>query len=230
MPRRTQSGTRFSGRREVAIGLGVYALYLLASRRKRDERGRARAAANAERVVALERRLGIHVEPRLQASLLPHRRLLAVLNVAYVFSNAALTVGWLMRLYGKQHPEFHRFRRAAVLTTLIAQPIFVLFPCAPPRLLEGFVDTMSDVTGVDLDSGVVAQLYDPLAAMPSIHVAYAVVTAAGVAAASESPVLRAAAPAYPPLVAGVVFVTANHYVLDAVAGAAVAAVALRLAR
>ena len=114
MRRGTQSGTRFSGRREVAIGLGVYALYLLASRRKRDERGRARAAANAERVVALERRLGIHVEPRLQASLLPHRRLLAVLNVAYVFSNAALTVGWLMRLYGKQHPEFHRFRRAAV--------------------------------------------------------------------------------------------------------------------
>ena len=230
MPRRTRNGTRFSGRREVAIGLGVYALYLLASRRKRDERGRARAAANAERVVAFERRLGIHVEPRLQASLLPHRRLLAVLNVAYVFSNAALTVGWLMRLYGKRHPEFHRFRRAAVLTTLIAQPVFVLFPCAPPRSLDGFVDTMSDVTGVDLDSGVVAQLYDPLAAMPSIHVAYAVVTAAGVAAASESPMLRAAAPAYPPLVAVVIFVTANHYVLDAVAGAAVAAIALRLAR
>lgn len=230
MRERTRDGTHFSGRREIAIGLGVYALYLLASRRKRDERGRARARANAERVVALERRLGIHVEPRLQASLLPHRRLLAVLNVAYVFSNAALTVGWLMRLYGKRHPEFHRFRRAAVVTTLIAQPIFVVFPCAPPRSLDGFVDTMSDVTGVDLDSGVVAQLYDPLAAMPSIHVAYAVVTAAGVAAAGESPLLRAVAPAYPPLVAAVVFVTANHYVLDAVAGAAVAAVALRLAR
>ena len=66
-----------------------------------------------------------------------------MLNVAYVFSNAALTVGWLMRLYGKRRPEFHRFRRAAVLTTLIAQPVFVLFPCAPPRSLDGFVDTMS---------------------------------------------------------------------------------------
>ena len=228
--RRARHGTRFSGRREVAIGLGVYALYLLASRRKRDARGRAQAMANAERVVALERRLGIHVEPRLQGLLLPHRRLLAALNVAYVFSNAALTAGWLMRLYGKRHPEFHRFRRAAVLTTLFAQPIFVLFPCAPPRSLEGFVDTMEEVTGVDLDEGLVAELYDPLAAMPSIHIAYAVVTAAGVAAASESPVLRAVAPAYPPLVAAVIFVTANHYVLDAVAGAAVATVALRLTR
>ena len=86
------------------------------------------------------------------------------------------------------------------------------------------------MSGLDLDSGAVAQLYDPLAAMPSIHVAYAVVTAAGMAAASESPTLRALAPAYPPVVAAVVFVTANHYVLDAVAGAAVAGLALRLSR
>jgi hypothetical protein len=214
----------------VAIGLGVYALYLLASRRKRGGAGRLQAAKNAERVVALERRLGIHVEPKLQELLLPHRRTLGVLNVAYVVSNAALTVGWLMRLYARRHPEFHRFRRAAVVTTLACQPIFYFFPCAPPRSLDHFVDTIADVSGFDLDSGAVAQLYDPLAAMPSIHVAYAVVTAAGIRGASGSPVLRGLAPAYPPLVAAVVFVTANHYVLDAVAGAAVAGVALRLAR
>jgi diacylglycerol O-acyltransferase / wax synthase len=228
--RRTRQHGSFSGRREVAIGLGVYALYLLASRRKRGERGRLQAAKNAERVVALERGLGIHVEPKLQELLLPHRKLLGVLNVAYVVSNAALTVGWLMRLYARRHPAFHRFRRAAVLTTLACQPVFFFFPCAPPRSLDHFVDTVADVSGFDLDSGVVAQLYDPLAAMPSIHVAYAVVTAAGVVEASESPVLRGLAPAYPPLVAAVVFATANHYVLDAVAGAAVAGVALRLAR
>jgi hypothetical protein len=181
-------------------------------------------------VVALERRLGIHVEPGLQELLLPHRRLLGILNVAYVVSNAALTVGFLMRLYARRHPEFHRYRRAAVLTTLACQPVFYLFPCAPPRSLGHFVDTIADVSGFDLDSGAVAQLYDPLAAMPSIHVAYAVVTAAGIADASERPVLRALAPAYPPLVAAVVFVTANHYVLDAVAGAAIAGAALRLTR
>lgn len=228
--RRTSQARHFSGKREVAIGLAVYALYLLASRRKRGQAGRLQAAKNAERVVALERRLGIHVEPRLQELLLPHRRVLGVLNVAYVVSNAALTVGWLMRLYARRHPEFHHFRRAAVVTTLACQPIFYFFPCAPPRSLDHFVDTIADVSGFDLDSGPVAQLYDPLAAMPSIHVAYAVVTAGGIAAASESPALRALAPAYPPLVAAVVFVTANHYVLDAVAGAAVAGVALRLSR
>jgi PAP2 superfamily len=86
------------------------------------------------------------------------------------------------------------------------------------------------VSGFDLDSGLVAQLYDPLAAMPSIHVAYAVVTAAGIRQTARSPTLRALAPAYPPAVAFIVFATANHYVLDAVAGAALAGLGLRLAR
>ena len=57
---RRRRNRSFSGRREVAIGLGVYALYLLVARTKRSDRGRLEAARNAERVVALERRLGIH--------------------------------------------------------------------------------------------------------------------------------------------------------------------------
>src|SRR5919106_2779156 len=221
---------RYSTRREVALGLGVYAAYLLVRRAVVNERGRAQAAANARRIVALERRLGLHVEPRLQALLLPRRRLVAVLNVAYVTLNVGLTVGWLMRLFRRRHPDFHRLRRAAVLTTLGAQPVFLLFPCAPPRTLDGFVDTIVEVSGLDLDRGLIAQLYDPLAAMPSIHVAYAVVTAAGIAGTSESPLVRAVAPAYPPLVALIVFATANHYVLDALAGAALGGLALRVSR
>jgi PAP2 superfamily len=214
----------------VAIGLGVYALYLLGSRLKRNERARLDAAKNAERIVKLERTLGIHVEPALQQLLLPKRRLVAVLNVAYVTLNVGLTVGWLMLLFRRRDPDYHRLRRAAVLTTLGAQPMFVLFPCAPPRSLDHFVDTIAHVSGFDLDSGLVAQLYDPLAAMPSIHVAYAVVTAAGIRQTARSPALRALAPAYPPAVAFTVFATANHYVLDAVAGAALAGLGLRLAR
>jgi PAP2 superfamily len=225
-----ERSSRFSGRREAAIGLGVYSIYLLVRRAVVNERGRRRAAANAERIVALERRLGIHVEPDLQALLLPRRRLLAVLNVAYATLNVGLTVGWLMRLFHRRNPEFHRLRRAAALATLGAQPVFLFFPVAPPRTLEHFVDTIADVSGVDLDTGLIAKLYDPIAAMPSIHVTYAVVTAAGIAETTGSAAARTLAPVYPPLVALVVFATANHYVLDAVAGATLGLVALRLAR
>ncbi len=155
---------------------------------------------------------------------------MAVLNVAYVTLNVGLTVGWLIRLFRRRHPDFHRLRRAAALATLGAQPVFLFFPVAPPRTLDHFVDTIADVSGVDLDRGLVAELYDPIAAMPSIHVAYAVVTAAGIAATAGSPLVRILVPGYPPVVALVIFATANHYVLDAVAGVALAAVALRVAR
>ena len=92
------------------------------------------------------------------------------------------------------------------------------------------MDTIADVSGVDLDKGLIACLYDPIAAMPSIHITYAVVTAAGIVQTSRSPFARALAPAYPPAVAFVVFATANHYVLDAVAGAALGLAGLRLSR
>jgi hypothetical protein len=221
---------KFSGRREAAIGLGISAVYLAVRHLVVNDEGRRKAARNAERIVALERRLGIHVEPELQALLLPRRRFVAVLNVAYVTLNVGLTVGWLMHLYGRRDPEFHRLRRAAVLATLGAQPVFLLFPAAPPRTLDHFVDTIADVSGVDLDKGLIAWLYDPIAAMPSIHITYAVVTAAGIAETSRSPLARALAPVYPPAVAFVIFATANHYVLDAVAGAALGFAGLRLAR
>ena len=221
---------RFSGRGEVAIGLGVYAAYLAVRHLVVNDEGRRKAAGNAERIVALERRLGIHVEPGLQAMLLPRRRFVAVLNVAYVTLNVGLTVGWLMRLYRRRDPEFQRLRRAAVLATLGAQPVFLLFPTAPPRTLDEFVDTIADVSGFDLDEGLIARLYDPIAAMPSIHISYAVVTAAGIAETSRSPLARALAPAYPLAVAFVILGTANHYVLDAVSGAALGFAGLRIAR
>ena len=185
---------------------------------------------NAERIVALERRLGIDFEPELQRMVLPYRRLLHVLNLGYATLNVGLSVGYLMRLFSKRHPEFHRLRRATVLTILGAQPAFLWFPTVPPRKLDHMVDTIAEVSKLDLDSGPIAKLYHPLAAMPSIHVAFAVVTGAAIAETAESPLVRRLAPGYPPLVAMVVFVTANHYVLDAVAGAALGAAGLKVAR
>ncbi len=228
MRRRDRSS--FSGRKEVAIGLGVYAAYLGVRRAVVHEDGRARAAHNAQRLIALERRLRIHVEPACQRACLPRRRLLACLNLGYVTLNVALTVGALMRLYRIRHPDFHRLRRAAALATLGAQPSFLLFPTAPPRMVDGFVDTVRTHSGIDLDGRVVSQLYDPIAAMPSIHLAYAVVTAAAIAGTTRRPAVRAAARAYPPAVLGAVVATANHYLLDGLAGAALGAASLRLAR
>jgi PAP2 superfamily protein len=55
------------------------------------------------------------------------------------------------------------------------------------------------------------------------------VTGAEIARRSDSPVVRTVARSYAPLVATVVAGTGNHYILDAVAGAALGGVARRLA-
>ncbi len=225
-----RSSADWSGRREVAIGLGVYAVYLAVRQAVFNDRGRRQAARNARRIVRLEERLGLHVEPAVQRSCIERRRLLHCLNLGYVSLNVVLTVGSLMRLYFTRHPDFHRLRRAAALATLGAQPAFLLFPTAPPRTLDGFTDTIRELAGLDLDSGFVARLYDPIAAMPSIHCAYAVVTSAAVAETASHPVVRGLARVYPPAVFGTVLVTANHYVLDGIAGSALGLAALRLAR
>jgi hypothetical protein len=223
-------GRTFSGRREVVLGLGVYALALAVRALVVTPSGRRRAHRNARRIVALERRLGLHLEPALQRMLLPRVRLLAVLNVAYVVVNVVLTVGWLMLLFWRRDEAFHRFRTAAAGSLAGAQLVFLSFPTAPPRALEHLVDTIREISGVDLDSGPISRLYNPLAAMPSIHLAFAVVTSAAIAETTGATPARALARAYPPAVAFTVLVTANHFVLDVVAGAALGAGALAVAR
>jgi PAP2 superfamily len=211
---------RFSVRREVAFGLGVYALYLLVGRFVLRRRGRERAVANAERIVALEKRLGMDVEPEVQRALLRYPRLVHGLNVGYGLFNVTLTVGWLVVLFRRRDESYHRFRRTCLLAYVGAQPVFLLVPTAPPRVLEGFVDTMSEVSRLDLEHPFLLRFYNPVAAMPSLHVAFAVLTGAEIAGRADSRLVKAAAHAYAPLVATVVAGTGNHYLLDAVGGAA----------
>jgi hypothetical protein len=216
-------------RRELSFGLLVYAVYLLVGRIVLRRDGRARSRRNGERVVALERRLRIGVEPTLQRALLRFPRTLHGLNVGYALFNVTLTVGWLVVLHRRRDAGFESLRRACLLTHLGAQPVFLLFPTAPPRVLDGFVDTLAEVSGFDLEHPLLVKLYNPVAAMPSLHVAFAVVTAGAMADRASSVPGKAAAWAYPPLVSLVVAGTGNHYVLDAVAGAALGSAARAVA-
>jgi membrane-associated phospholipid phosphatase len=218
-----------SGRREIAIGLGAYAAYLAVRQAVWTEAGRARARRNARRVIALERRLGLFVEPRVQAIALRAPRVVDVLNAGYAAGNVALSVGWLMWLYGRGDSAYRRERRAAVVAFAAALPVFLVFPTAPPRTEEELVDTLAD-RGIDLDHPVLVRLYNPIAAMPSHHVAFAVVTGTGLAARASAPAGRLAWLAYAPLVTVIVIATGNHFIGDVVAGAALGVLARYLTR
>lgn len=204
----------------MTLGLLVYGLYLLVRALVLRGDGRARAHRNAEKIVALQERLGLDVEPALQGAVLRCRRAVHGLNVGYAAFNVTLTVGWLLLLYRRRDLGYRGLRRACLGAYVAAQPIFLLFPTEPPRALDGFVDTMSEVSGFDLEHPVLVRLYNPVAAMPSLHVAFAVLTGAAIVERAESVAVKAVAYAYPPLVSLVVVATGNHYVLDVVAGAA----------
>ena len=56
---------------------------------------------------------------------------------------------------------------------------YVLMPTAPPRFFPelGFVDTIAYYVNVKHDSGLVALFFNPYAAVPSMHVAFALMVA-----------------------------------------------------
>jgi membrane-associated phospholipid phosphatase len=102
---------------------------------------------------------------------------------------------------------------------------YVVYPTAPPRMLPelGFVDSVSEFTGVSSDASVNA-LFNPYAAVPSMHVGFALMLAAPMIRMARHGWARALWAAYAPVVTLVVVVTANHWVFDAATGVAVAAV------
>ena len=210
--------------RELAIGAACVGGYYAVRRLVWNERGRQRAARNADRVAALEERLGLRVEPAVQQAALRHRRLVDMLNVGYAVGNLGLSVGWLIVLHHRRSPAFIRERRAAAAAYAGALPVFLAFPTAPPRRREDQVDTFLD-RGIDLEHQWLVPFYNPIAAMPSHHVAFAVVTGIGMARFARNPLMRAVGVVYPAAVATVVVSTGNHYVLDVIAGAALGAAA-----
>lgn len=217
-------------RREVAIGFGAYAAYLAARRVAWTDPGRARAARNAERLLRWERRHRVAFEGDVQRLTLgAPARVLDALNVAYAAGNVGLTLGWLFVLHRRGDPAFGRERRAATLAFLGAVPVFALVPMAPPRKLDGFVDTLAD-RGVSPERPLLTRFYNPVAAMPSLHVAFAVVSGTGLAGRARGPWKRRAWLAYPGAVAVVVVATGNHFVADVAAGGVLGAAARAVTR
>jgi hypothetical protein len=203
--------------------------YLLVRRLVWNDRGRRRAAENARRVLGAERRVGAAVEARIQQLALRVPRVIQVLNAGYAAGNVALSVGWLLRLHHRRDPRFPAERTAALIAFGGALPFFAAFPTAPPRTLDGFVDTLA-AHGWNLDDPRLVHFYNPIAAMPSHHVAFACVTGFGLAARASRRTTKLAWTAYPAVVALTVVSTANHFVADVAGGAALGVVARRLAR
>ncbi len=146
-------------------------------------------------------------------------------TVGYAAGNVTLSAGVLALAFRRRDPDYHRERRAALVAYLGALPVFYLVPTAPPRTLDGFVDTIAG-SGIDIEHPFLLRFYNPIAAVPSLHCAFAVVT--GSYLAGRHGLRRLLWRAYAPGVALVVIATGNHYTLDVASGVVLGRVARAL--
>jgi hypothetical protein len=188
----------------------------------------ALALANGERVIDLERSLGSFFEPGFQHALLDQRWLIDIANFAYFNTHFVVTTAFLLWLYLFRNDFFPFVRNMFMVAMVLALIGYAAFPTAPPRFFpeHGFTDTIATFAGIEQDANTTASfLVNPFAAVPSMHIAFALMVAVPGASLARSAVARSLWSAYPLIVFFVIVVTANHYWFDAAAGAAVACVA-----
>ena len=211
----------------LLLGAAVFGAY--ETTRYRPLGGVEQALENAVRIRHLQRALGLPDEARLQGWALARPGLVISANWFYLLGHFPVTGATLAWAYLRRE-DHRRFIPALLLTTTAAFAVMLTVPLAPPRLLEGhgFVDTMEVYGPYIYASPQVAATANQYAAMPSLHVGWALWVAWTLVRTSDSR-WRWLALAHPPLTfAGVVF-TANHFWLDGVVGAALLAASVRVA-
>ena len=212
---------------EAAGALTLYGLYELT--RDLVVSDSAQADAHAHRLVALERSLHLFVESNVQRAVQTLPGVTSLLGVAYLTLHLTVTAGVLLWLHRRRPEGFAFARTALLLASALSLVGFLVYPTAPPRLAGiGIPDTVSG-QHVDLNRGLVSSLYNPYAAVPSMHVGYALIVAAALLHHGRHLLVRALGALYPPFVVLVTVATGNHFFLDAAAGALVAGLAAALA-
>jgi len=174
------------------------------------------AMENAAGVWQLERLLGMPNELHLQQWALRWPDLVEAANWYYVGVHFPVTGLFLAWGWWRRHPEDYRWARRLIITlTALAFVIHTVMPLAPPRMMDrlGFVDTMA-IIGPSAYDGSAATIANQFAAMPSLHVGWALLVSVVVIRTARSR-WRWLTIAHPAITTLVVVVTANHYWLDA---------------
>jgi membrane-associated phospholipid phosphatase len=185
---------------------------------------------NARSLVHLEKSLNIFIEPNAQNFFMQHHLGMPFWNGLYVVSQVVALPLTLFLVYRYRRQSYAFVRNMAAISWSAGLVCYALFPVAPPRLLaSGFTDTVSSQTFFNLDSSFIRAFYNPVAAMPSLHVGMAPVVAWALIALTPWWWSRALGVAYPLLIAVSIVVTGNHYVLDIAGGLAVVIPAVLIA-
>ncbi len=185
------------------------------------------AVGHAREVLSFQRSLGLPSELLFQRDLLDQTGVVKMANVYYLVAHFPVTLAFLAFAWTFRRHQFGRIRNTLIAVTGIGMMIHLVYPLAPPRMLDsplfGFVDTGALVGPNPYDLGV-AEAANQLAAMPSLHVGWALLVAIGVIWMFDSR-WRYLIAIHPAITTIVVVLTANHYWIDAFTAAALVTVA-----
>lgn len=215
---RRQGAARFA----VQAGVVVLAFVLYSAARGFAGTDPGPALDHARDVMALERRLGLFHEQGLQALVAHDSHVLDVLNSVYVWGHWPLITVVLAWLFLRHPGEYLTMRNALLLSCAVALAVYAVYPVAPPRLSDiGLFDSVaarSRAYRVLQPPGFVNQY----AALPSMHMGWDLLMALAVLRHARHVAVRLLAVLLPLGMLASIVLTANHWFLDAVAGAVVA--------
>ncbi|MGW0545908.1 phosphatase PAP2 family protein [Streptomyces altiplanensis] len=199
----------------------------------------ATAVTHGLAILRVEKLLRLNAEHPLNRLFTEHAWLGIPADFAYASLHYLVTPAILVWLFRRRTARYRAARTWLMLSTVLGLAGFTLMPTCPPRLLDaghGFVDTMAqysaygwwgDAASAPRGLGSMTNQY---AAMPSLHVGWSLWCGVMLWRHGRTPLMKFLGAAYPLLTTFVVMGTANHYFLDAVAGAAVMSLGLALTR
>jgi membrane-associated phospholipid phosphatase len=214
---------------EVLLLTVLYGAYAVS--RSLVDQAPEQALRNGWAVLRIERLIGLDVERAAIDWLIQWTWSSVVASYAYAALHYLITPAVLVWLYARRPAQYRQARSVLVATTCVALVCYWAVPTAPPRLLSSdYVDVLAATapwgwwgTAASAPRGL-ASLTNQYAALPSMHVGWALWAGVAVAVLARRRLVRLTGAAYPLLISATVVVTGNHYVLDVLAGAAAVAI------
>ncbi|MFN2607286.1 MAG: phosphatase PAP2 family protein [Acidimicrobiales bacterium] len=221
---RSPAGRRLRWWKEVLLAGAFYLVYS-AVRNTQGSASVSRSLAfrNARRIIHVERIFGLYHERAIQHLFVRAEDLMELWNLFYGTFHFVVTIAVLVFLFRCAPTRYRRWRNALAATTALALIGFTLYPLMPPRLLPpsyGFVDSLKAFGSLwSFDSGAMQKISNQFAAMPSLHFAWSLWCACALVPALRRRGAKVLAALYPAITLCAIVITANHYLLDAAAGA-----------
>ncbi len=170
------------------------------------------ATGHASELLQFQASLGLPHEGDLQRVVTDQSTLVKAANIHYIAGHFPVTLIFLGWVWYRHRSSLARIRNTLIAITTVGLGVHMVFPLAPPRMLSGFVNTAKTV-GPDPYEVPLAGAANQIAAMPSLHVGWALLVALGIIWIRESR-WRYLALIHPAITAAVVVITGNHYLTD----------------